>query len=181
MRSLRTFPTLADAPWSLWKDPGNCGLVTAWAVLRHFRRRVDSRRLAAECRWSETDGTFLIALAVALHGHGLDVVFHTDPDPAPHRIERACYLRAAKLGIPVRPALGLEDVLCRLPRGWLPVVLYDTAQGNGHVSPLLGRAGRSLQLPFDDEGQLSTRTFLRRWRAPGVLRQCILARRPDDA
>ena len=76
----------------------------------------------------------------------MEVSFHSEPDPAPKKIERACYRRALDLGIEVGPALSLDDVLSRIKAGWVPTVLYDTAEGVGHLSPLLGRVGKSLLL-----------------------------------
>lgn len=173
-------PGWHDAPRALLALPGPCGLVSAWATLRHFNRRTSAARLREVCRWTHAHGTFPIALAVAFKEHGLDVSFHSDPDPAPRRIERACFRQAAKLGIAIQPALPLRSILAHVGEGWIAIVLYDTADGEGHLSPLSGRMGRSVLLPFDPAGRLPVTTFLRRWSAPEVFRQCVLARRPGS-
>lgn len=132
------------------------------------------RELVRACRYTKKHGIFAIALAVALRERGLRVTFHTDPDPAPKRIERICYARASALGVNVRRAIGLPSLLKSVRPNQIAVVLYDSPQGAGHFSPLLGRPRGKLLLPYDDDGGLDQRTFTRRWRAPDVLRQCLI-------
>jgi hypothetical protein len=168
------FPDRASAPPGLHAIDGNCGLLVAWGVLRHFRRPSSARELVRLCRYTKKHGVFAIALAVALRERGLRVTFHTDPDPAPKRIERICYARASALGVNVKRAIGLPSLLKSVRPNQIPVVLYDSPQGAGHFSPLLGRRRGKLLLPYDDDGGLDQRTFARRWSAPDVLRQCLI-------
>ena len=135
------------------------------------------RDLVKACRYTKKHGVFAIALAVALHERGLRVTFHTDPDPEPKRIERTCYARASALGLPVKPAIRLADLLKSVRPDQIAVVLYNSSRAEGHFSPLLGRRLDRLALPYDDDGGLDPRTFSRRWSAPEVLRQCVLVAR----
>jgi hypothetical protein len=172
------FPDRVLAPAALHAVDGNCGLLVAWGVLTYFRKPCSVRGLARACMYTKKHGVFAIALAVALHERGLRVTFHTDADPNPKRIERTCYARASVLGLPVKKAIRLADLLSSVRSNQIAVVLYDSPRGDAHFSPLLGRRLDRLVLPYDDDGGLDLQTFNRRWRAPEVLRQCMIVSGP---
>jgi hypothetical protein len=166
-------PSRWEAPLSLLGLPGNCGPMSLWLVLRHFGKRVGVARMIRACRHTQRTGCFGIALALALHQFGLRVRFHTDPDPNIQPLEARCYAWAERRGIPVEPALELEELRCLVRRGPAIVYLAGT-EGEAHFSRLVGfRRGQAL-LPNTDEGRLSVPEFERRWHASGYPRQCML-------
>jgi hypothetical protein len=167
------FPDRQSAPSSLRAIDGSCGLLVAWGVLTHFGRRSSPKRLIDACRYTKKHGVFTIALGLALHERGLRVTFHSDPDPAPNRIERTCYARARIVGLPVKRGISVSKLLSMTNRTRIAVALYNTAEGNGHFSPVLGQRLDRLLMPYSDEGWLDRRTFARRWREPDVLGQCL--------
>ena len=169
------FPAYWNAPSQLLTLDGCCGPVTAWGILKYFRIRASSARIIEACRYTKRHGTFTIALAVALREFGLSVSFYSDFDPNPNRIERRCLCIAERLGVHVKRSIGLKSLLARINSRSIPVVLYNTPEGNGHLSPLLGVENGCVALPYSDEVMMPKRVFLRRWSEPGVLRQCLIA------
>jgi len=124
---------------------------------------------------------FTIGIAVALAEHGLEVVFHSDPDPDIHPFERALYARARRLGMSVEPAINISRLSTEVAHGSVPVVFYRTAAGEGHFSPVAGIGSRRIVLPNDVEGRLSIARFRRAWRQTGFPRQVVIASRPAAA
>ena len=170
-----SFPTYFDAPLKLLQMESNCGLVTAWAILKYFRKRTSSAKLIELCRHTKKHGTFTIALAVALRQHGLKVSFFSEHDPNPNAIEKRCYRVAEKIGVDVQQAVSLDSLLLKISSRSLAVVLYDTPEGNGHLTPLLGIDENNLILPFSDEGSMSSQEFLTRWNKPEIYCQSLVA------
>ncbi len=168
------FPPLSATPAVLRKLDGNCGLLTAWIVIRHFRLRTSAARLIRSCGYSRKNGVFAIGLAIALREHGLEVAFQSDPNDSPSPLEASLIAKARKLKIPTRSAISLDGLLRYAVGGHVPIVIYDTPEGDAHFSPLLGVAGEDLLLPHARGGLISRRAFLKRWGAPGVLRQSII-------
>jgi hypothetical protein len=150
--------------------------LAAWIVLRHFRTRTSAARLLRSTGHSANLGTFTIGIAVALAEHGLDVVFHTDPDPDIQPLERKLYARAQQLRIPLAPSVHLSHLREEIALGSVPVVFYR-AGDDGHFSPVADIASGRILLPNDDDGGLSVARFRRVWRQPGFPRQVVIARR----
>ena len=120
------FPAWDDAPRRLRQLESGCGPLAAWGVLRYFRRRTSSSRLITACRYTVQDGTFVIALAVALREHGLEVTFYSEHDPAPNPVERHCYPLAEKMGVQMGGEARLDTVLKQITTGTIPLILYNT-------------------------------------------------------
>lgn len=170
------YPSADDAPRNLWHLEGNCGPIVAWSVLKYFGIRVPSARIIRICRYAKKDGVFPICMAVGLAELGLDVRFHTDDDPRIQLRERTCLARAIALGIHVGQAVSLRSILSLFPQA-VPVVFYNERGDQGHFSPLLGRLGTRLVLPFANTASISERAFFRLWSAEGICRQCLIVRR----
>ena len=151
------FPTLYDAPAKLWAVDGHCGLLAAWCVIRHFRRRTSADRLIQQCGYTRRHGVFTIALATALNEHGLDVTFHTEPDLDMNPLERRFYQSARVLRIPVLPPISVRELLAHTAAGRVPIVFHNTPTGQGHFSPLLGERCGRLILPHSESGGMSRR------------------------
>jgi hypothetical protein len=169
------FPSYWDAPSRLLMLDGCCGPVTAWGVLKYFGKRVPSMKLVKSCHHTKKHGTFLIALAVALREFGLTVSFYSELDPNPTFIERRCLLIAERAGVRIDRAIGLNSLLGKISPRHIPVVLYNTPEDNGHISPLLGINSRNLALPYTEDELMPKREFLKRWSEPGIFRQCLVA------
>jgi hypothetical protein len=172
-----TYPPHLDAPPPLLALNHNCGPMSVWWVLWHLRKRASADRIIRLCHHSRRTGSHTIALALALRAHGLTVDFRTGEDPSPTPLERRLYRRAERLGMVAGPALSVAGLLGRVRRGEVAVVLFNTDDGDGHFSPLIGVQGRRLILPYTSQGGMDARTFRRRWTAPGICQQCVLVRR----
>lgn len=170
-----TLPNWWEAPSTLLEMEGHCGLLAAWMVLKHFRKRVSVQSVTEACRYTKRQGIFPVALAGCLKLHGLRVAFHTDPDPQIGPFEKRCYARAARLGILPRPAIELSAVARALRRGCMPIVLFNSETDVGHFSPLLAIRRGSVILPLADEEKVPMNRFLARWSEPGIQRQCVIA------
>jgi hypothetical protein len=169
------FPSYWNAPSKLLMLDGCCGPVTAWGVLKYFGKRVSSARLVESCRYTKKHGTFMIALAVALREFGLTVSFYSAHDPNPNLIERRCFSIAERMGINIERAIDLNLLLKKISPCHIPVVLFNTPEDNGHISPLLGVERQSLILPYSEEEQIPKTVFLKRWNEPEIYKQCLVA------
>ena len=173
-----SFPNLFDAPAKLWAVDGNCGLLAAWCVIKHYRRRTSADRLIRACGHTRRYGVFTIALATALREHGLDVTFHSQPDSDVKPLEQKFYRRAQDLQIPVLHPVSLPELLLHTSAGHVPIVFFDTPSGQGHFSPLLGERRGRLILPHSNSGDMSRKVFSTYWNAREVLRQCVIIKGP---
>lgn len=171
---LMDFPEYHDAPMQLLLMEGNCGPVTIWATLRHFKKRASSKRIIESCRYSKKHGTFAIAITTALRKFGLNVAFFTESDPSPHLIEQQGFRLADQIGVSINPAVDLKFLRSQIGQGRLPIVIYDAPDDEGHFSPLLDVVGGKVILPFDQKKEMSVREFQSRWAAPGFCRQCMV-------
>lgn len=179
------FPNHGDAPHALLALDGNCGPLSVWFLLKHFRKRTSAEKLIRLCRHTKRYGTFTIGLAYALHKHGLRVEFHTENDPAPKPLERVLYPTAKRAGVTMGGPLDMDNLLCRVRQGGIGIVSYDEGDGTGgdgtggdgtgHFSPVIGMRRNRLILPYSTEGSMKPDEFEKRWRAPGICRQCLFA------
>jgi hypothetical protein len=169
------FPSPWDAPAAILGLESHCGPLVIWGIARYFRRRVSAGRIVRDCNHTSRDGVATICIAVSLARLGLTVQFFTDPDPSPRRDEKRCYGAAERLGVRLAPSLN--RLLSVTTNGCIPIVFFMTPEGDGHFSPLLGEDKNDLILPYTDTGRIDRRTFLRSWRADGILRQCLLVSR----
>ena len=131
-RELSDFPSWTDAPLALLTRDGHCGLLAAWVVLRHFRKRTSSAQLIKDVAHSNKHGAFTIGIAHALAKAGLRVRFHTDLDPDPKPIERRLYRMAERQGAAILPAVEVSTLLASVRAGSIPVVFYNVDDGSGH-------------------------------------------------
>lgn len=171
-------PSPETAPALLRNLDGNCGPITAWVILKHFGITVSATHLIKSCGYTRGYGVPAIGLAVALKEHGMEVLFHTEHDPNPTSAEKEFVIKARNLGIPMRDAVSLRVLLRHASCGNVPIVLYDTPNGEGHFSPLVGVQDETLILPHERGGSMSRHEFLKRWRSPGILRQSIIVLLP---
>jgi Peptidase C39 family len=164
----------AHVPASLLSLESSCGVICAWLVLRHFRKTVSIKRLIRLCKFTKSEGTYAVALAVALRQFGLPVIFLTDEDNDKKPIEIIAYKQAKKLNIRVLPGPTIRDLNRYLRQGKVVVALFDTKDGVAHFS--LVREITGGRVFFDDpiEPEMSTRTFNKRRAAAGICRHTIV-------
>jgi len=167
-------PPLEAAPRRLLALREHCGPLAVWCALRVFRRRASSEQIIRATAHTENEGVFTIAMATALHQHGLQVSFHSEPDPAPKPTERSHYRIARHEGIPIGEPLSVETMLEFAERGLMPIVLYDTPSGDAHFSPLVGEEGGKLLLPYSEKGLMSRAEFETARSAEEVLCQSVV-------
>jgi hypothetical protein len=178
-----TLPSAFDAPFRLMEIDGNCGLLVAWVAFRHFGVRISCSDLIKACGHSRRYGVFTIALATALQERGLDVTFHSDPDPDIKPVERRFYSKARKMGTRLCSSQKLRVLLKHVKDGHFVVVFYQLPGGDAHFSALLGERSGRLLLPQSGSLHMPRDLFLRAWRAPGILRQSLVVtgRRPNKS
>ena len=123
-----------DIPDPLLQLEANCGVFAVWLILKQYQSNIDIAELIQLCRHDYNEGTFTIALAVALKKLGFEVSFYTAPDPDIDEIEKKIYLEAKQLQIPIRPALTYEKIQQAYEDGKFVIVFYDTLDGAGNQS-----------------------------------------------
>ncbi|MCF6312584.1 MAG: hypothetical protein L3J39_09050 [Verrucomicrobiales bacterium] len=163
-----------EIPKLIYDLDGGCGPVSAWMVLNYFKKLASPSSIIKACRHSKKNGTFMICLALALRKYGLQVSFYTEPDVSPHHWEKQSYRAAESKGVILNDATSIQSLLARVNKDCLALVLYDLANGEAHISPLIGKKGRGLLLPYAEGGELSVENFKKGWNAPDILCQCIL-------
>lgn len=171
------FPEVYDAPLLLLALEGNCGPLSAWMVLKYFRKRVSSKDLLAACHYTRLNGTYTIGLAVALRGYGLDVSFYSELDQSQSSVERSLYKKAIRNGVNFRQAITIDNLLRKINEDYISIVYFEASRGIGHFSPLIGNRNRSLLLTYTENGKMNIKKFKRKWNAAGYCRQCILIHR----
>jgi len=169
------FPNYWSAPSKLLQIDGCCGLVTAWGVLKYFKKRTASKRLIESCQYTPEHGVFMIALAVALREHGLDVKFFSDIDSNPNAIERLCYKTADQIGVEINNSISEKSLISQINSISVPIVLYNTDENEGHISPLIGYENKKVLLPYSETGKMNIKEFVGRWNEKEILKQCIVA------
>ena len=77
-----------DIPDPLLQLEANCGVFAVWLILKQYQSNIDIAELIQLCRHDYNEGTFTIALAVALKKLGFEVSFYTAPDPILMKLKR---------------------------------------------------------------------------------------------
>lgn len=162
-----------NIPESLVNLDANCGVFAVWMVLQHHGIQMDIAELIKVCRYDHADGTFTIALAVALKKLGFDVSFHSDKDPNIDALERMSYKEAKTLKIPVQSALSYQEIQTAILNGKMVIVYYDTLAGVGNQSLVYSIDQQEICF-FDNFEPMPMAVFEKQRRAEGVCRQAIV-------
>jgi hypothetical protein len=170
MLQANAYPSIESVPEELQRLGGPCGPISLWLVLSRHGISANSDDIIRLCRYSEEHGTFIVCIAEALQSQGLKVSFYSDPDPTPHTDEVAAYRKVA-----VAPPKSVTRLLESVRAGASVIVSYAALRGEGHFSPLAGARANKLLLPYSLSGYMLRSEFLKRWRAPGIFRQTIVA------
>lgn len=161
-----------NIPESLANLEANSGVFAVWMVLKHYGVQVDVAELIKVCRY-EQDGTYTIALAVALKKFGFDVSFHSGKDPNISPSERMSYKEAKVLKISTGPALSYQDIQVAIQNGQMVIVYYDTLEGVGNQSLVYSIDPKEICF-FDSFEPMSAAVFENQRKAEGICRQAII-------
>lgn len=161
-----------NIPESLANLEANSGVFAVWMVLRHHGVQIDISELIQICRYDE-DGTYTIALAVALKKFGFDVSFHSDKDPNISPSERMSYKEANVLKIPTGPALSYQDIQATIQNGKMAIAYYDTLESIGNQS-LIYSIDQNEICFFDSFEPMSAAVFEKQRQVEGICRQAIV-------
>jgi len=161
-----------NIPESLANLEANSGVFAVWMVLKHYGVQIDVAELIKVCRY-EQDGTYTIALAVALKKFRFDVSFHSDHDPNISPSERMSYKEAKVLKIPIGSALSYQDIQAAIHNGKMMIVYYDTLDGVGNQS-LIYSIDQNEICFFDSFEPMSATVFENQRNVEGICRQAII-------
>jgi hypothetical protein len=170
MLQASAYPSIESVPEELRKLDGACGPISVWLVLSRHGINAEPNDILRLCGYNEARGTFIVCMAEALQRLGLNVSFHSDPDPTPQADEVAAYRHVG-----VEPPKSVARLLESVRAGASVIVSYVALGGEGHFSPLAGARAKKLLLPYSLSGYMLRSEFLKRWRAPGIFRQTIVA------
>ncbi|MFK4205238.1 cysteine peptidase family C39 domain-containing protein [Acinetobacter junii] len=166
-----------DIPDPLLQLEANCGVFAVWLILKQYQANIDIAELIQLCRHDYNEGTFTIALAVALKKLGFEVSFYTAPDPDIDEIEKQIYLEAKQLQIPIRPALTYEMIQQAYEDGKFVIVFYDTLDGAGNQSLIYSIDEQ--EISFCDHFEvMSKAVFEQQYQADEICQQAIVIEQP---
>lgn len=161
-------------PASLLSLESGCGVICGWLAMRHYRKKVSIKRLIRLCKFIKSQGTYAVALAVALRKLGLPVVFLTDEDNDKKPAEIVAYRQAKKLNIRVLPGPTIRDLNGYIRQQKFVIALFDTKEGIAHFSQVREITGGRVFLNDPVEPDMSTRVFNKRRAAPGICRHTLV-------
>lgn len=166
-----------DIPDPLLQLEANCGVFAVWLILKQYQANIDIAELIQLCRHDYNEGTFTIALAVALKKLGFEVSFYTAHDPDIDEIEKQIYLEAKQLQIPIRPALTYEKIQQAYEDGKFVIVFYDTLDGAGNQSLIYSIDEQ--EISFCDHFEvMSKAVFEQQYQADEICQQAIVVEQP---
>ena len=165
-------------PKSLLQLEANCGVFAVWLIIKNYQTHIDIADLISLCGHDQQEGTFTIALAVALKKLGFEVALYTDPDPNISEKEQQYYVDAKHLQIPVQTALSYVEIQRAFEAGHFVIVFYDTLQCVGNQSLIYEIDGQYIS--FCDHFEVMTKAeFEMQRQAEGICRQVIVVQQPD--
>lgn len=154
--------------------PYNCGVFALWCVIRQYGLDVQPQKIIELSKYNAEDGTFGIALTIALYKLGFEVSFCTDPDPDQHPIERLAYTEAEQLGIAITSPLSYENIQQEIDENQaLVIVFYDDLEDVGNHSLVYSIDENEICF-FDSLDAMPRDVFEQQRQAKGICRQSIL-------
>jgi hypothetical protein len=142
--------------------------------MRHYGKTVSIKRLIKLSKFTKSQGTYAVALAVALKKVGLPVIFLTDEDNDKKYIEVVAYRQATKLNISILPGPTIRNLNGYLGQDKFVIALFDTKGGVAHFSQVREITGGRVLFNDPIEPEMSTRVFNKRRAAPGICRHTIV-------
>ena len=160
-------------PQELMDLEANGGIFAIWKLFQHYGIDLVIEDLVKLCGHSAEEGTYGIALAVALHKLGLDVTFYTEHDPEPQPTEVKFYREASKFNIEVKEVLSYNGILDAVNAGQFVIVYYDTLEGVGNHSLVYDADETEISF-FDSFDAMPRNVFEQQRRAEGICQQAIV-------
>ena len=161
-------------PEEILNLPYNCGVFALWCVIRQYGLDIQPNQIIELSQYNSEDGTFGIALAVALYQLGFEVSFYTDPDPDQHATETLTYVEAEQLGISILQPLSYDHIRHEIEENQaLAIVFYDDLDGVGNHSLVYSIEEDEICF-FDSLEPMSREVFEQQRQAKGICRQSIL-------
>lgn len=152
----------------------NCGIYAIWMIFHHYGVDLNISDLVKLSKHNDEDGTFGIAIAVALQKLGVEVTFYTDEDLAQHPTEVEFYQEAEKLGINVQqPSCRYQDIQQAVENGNFVIVYYDTLEGVGNHSLIYSIDEHEISF-FDSFEPMPKAVFEQQRQVEGICRQVIV-------
>ena len=162
-----------NLPESLVNLEANCGLYAIWMLFQHHGVDVDVNALIQATKYDYEEGTYTIALAIALQKFGFKVSFYTDEDLYIEEKERDMYEQAKQLKIPVQPALSYQQIKQATEQGKFVIVYYDTLDEVGNQSLVYSVDDNEICF-FDSFDPMPALLFENQRKAEGICRQAII-------
>ncbi|WOE31651.1 MULTISPECIES: cysteine peptidase family C39 domain-containing protein [unclassified Acinetobacter] len=162
-----------NLPEPLVNLEANCGLYAIWMLLQHHGIEVDIQQLIDLTQYDDQEGTFTIALAVALKKMGFEVAFYTEQDPDIGSKERALYREAQQLDIAIQPALSYAQIQTAVEQEKFVIVYYDTLDEVGNQSLVYAIDHEQICF-FDSFEPMPALLFENQRKAAGICRQVIV-------
>ena len=162
-----------EIPEDLQNLAANGGIYAIWMLFQHYGIDLDIGDLVELCQHTPEDGSFGIALAVALQQLGLDVVFSTQDDPAPHPTELAFYRLAAQRQLPIVDVLSYEALQAYVEQGRFVIVYYDRLDGVANHSLVYSMDDQEICF-FDSFDAMSKDVFIQQRQQEGICQQAIV-------
>lgn len=151
----------------------NGGIYAIWMIFHHYGVDLNISDLVRLTHHTELDGTFGIALAVALQKLDVDVQFYTDVDDQQQPAEIKSYTEAKSLGIQIRPACTYHDIQNAVENGQFVIAYYDTLEGVGNHSLVYSIDEHEICF-FDSFDPMSQEIFEQQRQVEGICRQVII-------
>lgn len=162
-----------NMPESLLNLDANCGVFALWMIFQQHGVQMDISELIKISGHENEEGTFTIALAIALKKFGFDVTFYTDEDPNITHNEMLYYEQAYALNIPIQTALSEQEIKTQFDAGKFVIVYYDTLQGEGNQSLLYSMDEHEISF-FDSFESMPLNVFKQQRSVEGICRQVIV-------
>ncbi len=162
-----------NIPEPLLNLEANCGVFAVWMLFQHHGIEMDIAEIIQACQHDCENGTFTIALAVALQRFGFNVSFYSDEDPDIDESERRIYDEARALNIQILPALEFQEIQAAIQNGQMAIVSYDTLDGIGNQSLIYSIDDEEICF-FDSFDPMAKALFEQQRQADGICRQTIM-------
>lgn len=162
-----------NIPEALLNLEANCGVFALWMIFQQYGVEIDIDELVKISGHNYEDGTFTIALAVALKKYGFEVSFYTDVDPNIDPKEMDYYQTAQKMQLTLQPALSYQQMQHRFEQGKLIIVYYDNLEGVGNQSLVYSIDEQEICF-FDSFDSMPQMIFEQQRKGDGICQQTIV-------
>lgn len=162
-----------NIPEALLNLEANCGVFALWMIFQQYGVEMDIDELVKVSGHHYEDGTFTLALAVALKKYGFEVSFYSEVDPHVDPKEVSYYETAQKMQLSIQAALSYQQIQQIFEQGKLIIVYYDTLEGVGNQSLVYSMDDQEICF-FDSFDPMPKMIFEQQRKAEGICQQVIV-------